>query len=44
MDHRVFLGPTARTSMFVPEWRRLYAAVPRDKDRSAELRVFDVVR
>jgi DNA-binding beta-propeller fold protein YncE len=36
-------GPTARTSMFVPDWRRLYVAVPRDKDRSAELRVFDVV-
>jgi hypothetical protein len=29
--------------MFVPEWRRLYVAVPRDKDRSAELRIFDVV-
>lgn len=40
---RIPAGPTARTSMFVPEWRRLYVAVPRDKDRSAELRVFDVV-
>jgi hypothetical protein len=36
-------GPTARTSMFVPEWRRLYVAVPSDGDRSAELRVFQVV-
>jgi DNA-binding beta-propeller fold protein YncE len=40
---RIPTGPTARTSMFVPEWRRLYVAVPRDGDRSAELRVFDVV-
>jgi DNA-binding beta-propeller fold protein YncE len=40
---RIPTGPTARTSMFVPDWRRLYVAVPRDKDRSAELRVFDVV-
>jgi DNA-binding beta-propeller fold protein YncE len=36
-------GPVARTSVFVPEWRRLYVAVPRDKERGAELRVFDVV-
>jgi DNA-binding beta-propeller fold protein YncE len=35
--------PTARTSMFVPEWRRLYVAVPSDGDRSAELRVFQVI-
>jgi DNA-binding beta-propeller fold protein YncE len=41
---RLPTGPNARTSAFVPEWRRLYVAVPRDKDRSAELRVFDVVR
>jgi DNA-binding beta-propeller fold protein YncE len=40
---RIPTGPTARTSMFVPEWRRLYVAVPRDKDRGAELRVFEVV-
>jgi DNA-binding beta-propeller fold protein YncE len=40
---RVPTGPNARTSMFVPQWRRLYVAVPRDQDRSAELRVFEVV-
>ena len=34
-------GP--RTSVFVPEWHKLYVAVPRDKERGAELRVFDVV-
>jgi DNA-binding beta-propeller fold protein YncE len=39
---RIPTGPGARTSMFVPQWRRLYVAVPRDRDRSAELRVFDV--
>jgi DNA-binding beta-propeller fold protein YncE len=37
-------GPIARTSVFVPEWRRLYVAVPRDKERSAELRVFETAR
>jgi len=40
---RIPTGPNARTSAFVPEWRRLYVAVPRDKDRSAELRAFEVV-
>jgi DNA-binding beta-propeller fold protein YncE len=40
---RIPTGPNARTSIFVPQWRRLYVAVPRDQDRSAELRVFDVV-
>ena len=40
---RIPTGPIARTSAFVPEWRRLYVAVPRDKERSAELRVFEVV-
>jgi len=40
---RIATGPNARTSMFVPEWRRFYVAVPRDQDRSAELRVFEVV-
>jgi hypothetical protein len=40
---RIRTGPNARTSTFVPEWRRLYVAVPRDKDRDAELRVFEVV-
>ena len=37
-------GPVARTSIFVPQWKRLFVAVPRNKDRSAELRVFEVVR
>jgi hypothetical protein len=36
-------GPIARTSVFVPKWRKFYVAVPRDKERSAQLRVFDVV-
>ena len=36
-------GPIARTSLFVPEWRQLFVAVPRDKNRAAELRVFEVV-
>src|SRR5258708_26133066 len=40
---RIPTGPNARTSAFVPEWRRLYVAVPRDQDRGAELRVFEVV-
>jgi len=40
---RVATGPNARTSKFVPEWRRLYVAVPRDQDRSAGLLVFEVV-
>jgi DNA-binding beta-propeller fold protein YncE len=40
---RVPTGPVARTSVFVPEWRRFYVAVPRDKERGAELRVFAVV-
>ena len=40
---RIPTGPIARTSVFVPEWRRLYVAVPREKERGAELRVFDVV-
>jgi DNA-binding beta-propeller fold protein YncE len=40
---RIPTGPVARTSLFVPEWKRLFVAVPRDKDRSAELRIFEVV-
>ncbi|MDB6082593.1 MAG: hypothetical protein JWN43_474 [Gammaproteobacteria bacterium] len=40
---RIPTGPTARTSFFVPQWRRLYVAVPRDKERAAELRVFEAV-
>jgi len=40
---RIPTGPNARTSAFVPEWRRLYVAVPHDKDRGAELRAFEVV-
>jgi hypothetical protein len=41
---RIPTGPIARTSVFVPDWRRLYVAVPRDKERGAELRVFEAVR
>ncbi len=41
---RIESGPNARTSAFVPEWHRLYVAVPRDKDRGAELRVYESVR
>jgi hypothetical protein len=40
---RVPTGPNARTSVFVPEWRRLYVAVPRNQDRNAELLVFEAV-
>jgi DNA-binding beta-propeller fold protein YncE len=40
---RIPTGPIARTSVFVPEWHKLYVAVPRDKERGAELRAFDVV-
>jgi WD40 repeat protein len=40
---RVPSGPNARTSLFVPEWHRLYVGVPRDKERSAELRVYETV-
>lgn len=40
---RIATGPVARTSLFVPEWKRLFVAVPRDKDRPAELRVFEVM-
>jgi DNA-binding beta-propeller fold protein YncE len=40
---RIPTGSNARTSVFVPSWRRLYVAVPRDKNRDAELRVFEVV-
>ncbi len=36
-------GPVARTSLFVPEWRQLFVAVPRDNERAAELRVFETV-
>jgi DNA-binding beta-propeller fold protein YncE len=40
---RIATGPIARTSVFVPEWHQLYVAVPRDKERGAELRVFATV-
>ena len=40
---RVPTAPGARTSTFVSEWRRLYVAVPRDRDHGAELRVFVAV-
>jgi DNA-binding beta-propeller fold protein YncE len=35
-------GPTARTSLFVPELKRLFVAVPKGPDRTAEILVFDV--
>jgi hypothetical protein len=40
---RIPTGPIARTSVFVPEWHRLYVALPRDEERGAELRVFEAV-
>jgi DNA-binding beta-propeller fold protein YncE len=40
---RIPTGPVARTSIFVTEWRQVYVAVPRDKDRAAQLRVFEVL-
>jgi DNA-binding beta-propeller fold protein YncE len=40
---RIATGPIARTSVFVPGWHRLYVAVPRDGERGAELRAFEVV-
>ena len=40
---RIPTRPVARTSLLVPHWRRLFVAVPRDKDRPAELRVFEIV-
>ncbi|MDB6165306.1 MAG: hypothetical protein JWQ83_446 [Lacunisphaera sp.] len=36
-------GPVARTLLFVPEWRKVLVAVPKDKERPAELRIFEVV-
>jgi hypothetical protein len=32
----------ARTSLFVPEWRKLFVAVPQEGQESAEIRVFSV--
>jgi DNA-binding beta-propeller fold protein YncE len=40
---RISTRSNARTSLFVPEWRRLYVALPRDQDHGAELRVFEVL-
>jgi DNA-binding beta-propeller fold protein YncE len=40
---RIPTGPVARTSLFVPEWKQLFVAVPRDKARGAELRVFEAI-
>lgn len=34
--------PGARTSLFVPQWGRLYLGVPRRGDQAAELRVYTV--
>jgi len=36
-------GPNARTSLFVPELARLFVAVPKTVDHSAEVRVFQVL-
>ena len=38
----VATGPTARTSLFVPELKRLFVAVPVAPDRAAEILVFEV--
>jgi hypothetical protein len=40
---RIPTGPVARTSLFVPDWKQLFVAVPRDQERRAELRVYEVV-
>ena len=41
---RIPTAPTARTSLFVPELRRLYLGVPRsEKQETAEIRVYEVV-
>ena len=32
----------ARTSLFVPQWRKLFVAVPREAQQEAEIRVFSV--
>jgi len=40
---RISTGPGTRTSLLLPEWKKLFVAVPRDKDRAAELRVFEIV-
>jgi hypothetical protein len=32
----------ARTSLFVPEWRKLFLALPRRGGEAAEIRVFSV--
>jgi DNA-binding beta-propeller fold protein YncE len=36
----VATGPRARTGLFVPERRAIYVAVPREKDRLAEIREY----
>jgi DNA-binding beta-propeller fold protein YncE len=38
---KIATAPGARTSLFVPEWNRLYLAVPRRGDQSSEVRVYD---
>jgi hypothetical protein len=38
---RVKTAPGARTSLFVPELRRLYVAVPHRDQQAAEIRVFE---
>ena len=39
----VSTGINARTSLFVPRLRRLYVGIPKAADRSAEIRVFEVL-
>lgn len=41
---RIATGSGARTSLFVPEWKRLFVALPRDKERPAELQIFSTMR
>ena len=38
---RIATGPTARTSLFVPELNRYYVAIPRNGDKGAEIRVYE---
>lgn len=37
---RIATGPTARTSLFVPELNRYYVALPRNGEKGAEIRVY----
>jgi DNA-binding beta-propeller fold protein YncE len=33
--------PIARTSLYVPEWNRLYVALPKQESKSAEVRIYE---